>query len=905
MTPEEARTQLELVGKIKAHPDYNKLTTEEMQILQDRENEYRAVATGQAERLKKGELPMPQQASALELAGESAKGVGRQVLATGAALLQSVPFYVPAMEAAGDLAQELTRGYPTAQAVAGAILPRSGSTEAIIQNAPFPAAARAFGALSPMASATKGLNLAGGLITKGYQAVMPQFAQRAAATTGEALNLAQTPATVAYQAIQKQAAKLPLVGPATSHGIAGAATGAATGAVDAGLRRVAPAALGQEVPPLDVTREIFVPGAAGAVGAAIPGVHNAMTRKGFQPTAGSRTANKFIEVKRSGRENDPNDPLYGTATGEEGVTDVAKKGKALISEADARGKTAISEADARGKAAIERAQIAGRESVDAVAAAQKRRAELAQAEAVEQMDLQKAAGKAVVDDTENTRRGIESKAEEAWRRRVEARKAEGKAAVEAAESERTKSIAGVAEKTEQEIRQHLTAQDKDARDTFARRIAAIEKDPVPATDRSGRSLFQKMDEIISTKAKSSTAGTKNEELLPYGEHLRELWGKVKKFISNGTVRDYRNALAELAPIAERGAPGQAWVAQELHKGIKEHLKDSHAGVAAAYDEYASSQHKTGRGFNTVYGEESPRDIGMRSPDPDDPYIDILPTQEVQARKRVTKIGDTTPDAEAWRPAFEELGGLGLKPQVEAMRGARTTGDETVSAAAKKSQAGVAELSERVARSKANIEKKTREKTKWARLNAEAEQASIAKAAENRRAELQAEAELQMSQAKREAEGRTGQAKREAEKNVATATERAEQEKLLAEEMGTEAVEAKHAVEMSRFPGITDVLSPVAQGIAAMTGHSPSHSAAVAGMAGATFLRRLKQFGQSNLALGLDPLAQPGLPVGIASQAAAAQEIKKARERITGKGLVEKARAMGAKAKSKYNQLTSE
>src|SRR5512133_1995765 len=132
MTREEAQNALDVVAKIKAHPDYKTLGLEELKILQDRENEYRAVATGQEERIKKGESPMPK-ASALELAGESAKGVGRQLHGMGAAALQSLPAVVPAIEAAGDLLQEGFRGHPTARKIAGAIVPPSGTTEGAIQ----------------------------------------------------------------------------------------------------------------------------------------------------------------------------------------------------------------------------------------------------------------------------------------------------------------------------------------------------------------------------------------------------------------------------------------------------------------------------------------------------------------------------------------------------------------------------------------------------------------------------------------------------------------------------------------------------------------------------------------------------------------------------------------------------
>ena len=511
-------------------------------------------------------LPMPSLVGSMAL--EGVKGGARQVAGDAAALLSSIPAVPAGLEAVGDLAHEVTRGHPTLQRVADFSLPQPGATERTIENAPYPMAARAFGLTAPMAATTRGLGAAPGLVTRAAQKVLPESVQRGASAAGDVIGTAMAPATKLYQGIQ--GATKPL-GPLASNLIAGGGVGATVGAVDAGLRRAPAALTGGDVEPLNVSREIIMPGMAGMVGALPGAIHSSATRAGYQDTERAKVARKYADVKLSGEEN-TNPLLAGKAKGNLGMQQVEQAGN--------------------------------------------------------------------------------------------------------------EAIASKAAEQEPVMRSMFAQKQKRLTDEFTNVIDRYENKPIPNADSTGASIAAKVDEVILPKAKSGTEfSDTGPEFLGTGNALAHTWGRIRNYIDGGTVRDYRNAIAELKMVSESGTPEKTFPARAIIGTLKEHLKDAYPEIRDAYENYRIGRTHLERASEIGYGEGDLNKLGEKTAhgkldtaEPGDPFIQMTPGREQRGRTNLSQIGESTPTALNHKPAIEELEAAGFSRPVGEMSQARADVD---------------------------------------------------------------------------------------------------------------------------------------------------------------------------------------------------------------------------------------
>lgn len=239
------------------------------------------------------------------LAG-TGRNIYKQLNATAAGAINSVPFAGRGMEALGDLENRYIGTH---------MLPRPGELSAIEEAAPSPTTAKVSGAIATMT---------GGL---GRVASLP------------------------FEAGKKIASKVLGKVPGASTVAGGALGGALQGAGDAAIRRV-PASIAREPEePIDWVHEVAAPAALGGLAGVPGGIAEAATHVPREnltgKPSGGEIARRYATDRRAGREFTPEtekslqDAIEQAKTsGEERVSEAVRKGKATEDEAAVQAKRA-------------------------------------------------------------------------------------------------------------------------------------------------------------------------------------------------------------------------------------------------------------------------------------------------------------------------------------------------------------------------------------------------------------------------------------------------------------------------------------------------------------------------------------------------------------------------------------
>jgi hypothetical protein len=608
---------------------------------------------------------------------DAARGLPSAAAGIAGGVYQSIPGLAPALEAIGQTSDRFKAGnglVARANRWVPNLVPRPGEINRAVEESPQgPIASRTIGGLiAPLGAAGK---LGEGM--------------------GAAGSAALAPATRIYQNL---AGKAP--GLARTVG-AGAGTGAAIGAGEAGIRRLPGAvanmtrgatnAPAEEIPPIDIAREIAAPALlGGAMSGATAGLPAWATAA---DTATGRIANRFANIRNRGLQNE--EPLRSLPQGQIGVDEARVRANRDYQDRLPALQEPILAGERRAKGALEQ-------------------------------DLTDAQGASEV-----AKGRYAAETEQQVQARIQRERAAG-----------ANKLVKVLDKHEQA----KTQVSPDAR------FPVKDREGNPVTDENGnpvlQSFYEKIRGIVAEKARQDTENASlppgepgsppgppgsAEQHTPLGQRLAELESGILGFIKEGgSVRDWRNILAYLKTMAESGTPEKAFPYKEFVGAVREHLGNAVPEIAQANAEYSGKMTGLEHVKDAVYGNPNLHELGTNTapgpldvPEAGEPLVHqrMLPSQEARGAQRLAQLGDRTVAAGARAPQRQLMIDQGFGPDIEPLE-RNLSGIEATTREAKARHAdAMARVDAETARKKLELSRELGNETDQVLLNKEAIEAS--------------------------------------------------------------------------------------------------------------------------------------------------------------------------------------
>jgi hypothetical protein len=544
--------------------------------------------TTRQQRIDAGNLPLPRH-GLVQGAEDTVKGLAGGVYS-------GVPGLAPTLEAVGELSDTLVPG----QDPRFNIMPRPGQIHRAMAESPqgFEASS-ALGASVPLA---------------GSAGLLGQAVQRGS-------NAALAPAARVYQNLAGQRAPglIRTVG-------AGAGTGAAIGAVEAGIRRV-PAVAGAEVAPLglsEVGNEIVLPAFMSGVSSGLPGAVSWATNPRTQ-TGG--TANTFARDKASGAHQQ--EPLAGLMEGQAGIKQAAEMADKSYADQFPPLKRPVEAAARRRVGELER----GLEGLKG--------------------DAKRARGAAGA--------AVEPEIQSGIQRQRAAAMDEFHGMLNQLENEGVKlPKAGLKEALREIVASQASSDTANTKTRVERKTGLL--------DASG-------NPVSSVKEGAPGSG---EVHTPYGETLAKIEALADRYLpEQATVGDYRNFLKYTKAMADSGTAEKSFPFKEIVGAVREQMGRAEPRLAEANQKYASTLAPLERIKDTVYGDPDLHDLGTRTspgefdvPEAGAPLVNqqMTPTQQRRGATSLVELFDKSVVGGARSKMLKEMEDAGFGPKLRDLQG---------------------------------------------------------------------------------------------------------------------------------------------------------------------------------------------------------------------------------------------
>jgi len=587
---------------------------------------------------------------------EGAKAVGRQLDATGAAALQSIPFAGAGTEALGDLASTIAPGHREA---ISKVWPTSGSLERSIESAPSPMAARvAGGSAVPLGAAGK--------LGEG------------AAMAGQAL---MRPATTLYQSMAGQA-------PGGLRTLAaGAGTGAGLAAGDAAIRRL-PGLAGDVArqTPIDPVSEIL----PGAVMGGLTSAPGALASASQNPDSivGARSI-RYARDRASGAYKTGD--LAGLFPGKEGVAQANELGKSRIGTAERQAKMDFEDQMPALEQPLRTGERRAMEALDADLADTRKTAELRKVTEAAPIE-QRLRGKLQQQRSNDAKTG----SADAYSAAID--KAETQLGLDGQPKKFPSK--GLMESIRGIVGPH-------ARQDTEGSVAKSAPRPTGLLDAQGKPLTEETE----------GAPGSGEVHTSFGKALQAIEAAANHYLrEDSTIRDYRNFLKAVKTQAESGTAEKTFPFKEVVGAVREHLASLDPELAAATARYRESTTGQSRTQQIVYSKYDPHALGkdtvqgkMDVPEVEDGSFQpkaLTPGEEEVGRRNLIELSSRNA-GDARIPHREELIANGYGDEINDMRARLDEVDNMTHSTEQKHADAVAQVEADVSRQVLKLKRKIR------------------------------------------------------------------------------------------------------------------------------------------------------------------------------------------------------